>query len=67
MCVTVQPPLFSHFYGKGMGSDIVAPGGGFLKTEREMTPYIRVSVRLNMGRLVDGERAVDQWAADEEG
>ena len=65
VCVTVQPPLFSHHFGKGAASDIMAPGGGFVNREREMTPYVRRSVRLNMGRLVQGEGAVDQW--EEEG
>ena len=54
VCVTVQPPLFSHHYGKGAASDITAPGGGFINKEKEMTPYIRYSVRLNMGRLIRG-------------
>ncbi|KAK0616344.1 hypothetical protein B0T14DRAFT_604658 [Immersiella caudata] len=65
VCVTVQPPLFSHHYGKGAASDITAPGGGFIKKDKEMTPYIRLSVRLNMGKLVAGERfddLADQFA-----
>ncbi len=43
VCVTVQPPLFSHYYGKGEGGRILSrlEGGGFLKAEREMTPYVR--------------------------
>jgi hypothetical protein len=62
ICVTVQPPLFSHHYGgHGAASDIVAPGGGFLRGEREMTPYVRVSVRLNMERLVEGQEGAEQW------
>lgn len=67
ICVTVQPPLFSHHYGKASASDIMSPGGGFLngKTKGEMTPYIRYSVRLNMGKLVEGvtdlEDLVDQF------
>ncbi|KAK3295095.1 uncharacterized protein B0H64DRAFT_298269, partial [Chaetomium fimeti] len=48
VCLTVQPPLFSHHYGKGAASDIMAPGGGFVNKDREMTPYVRLSVRLNM-------------------
>jgi hypothetical protein len=39
----------------------MAPGGGFVIKNKEMTPYVRVSVRLNMERLVDGERGRDQW------
>ncbi|KAK3682817.1 hypothetical protein B0T22DRAFT_295012 [Podospora appendiculata] len=64
VCVTVQPPLFSHHYGKGAASDITSPGGGFIDKEKEMTPYVRLSVRLNMERLVGGaglEELVDQW------
>ncbi len=67
VCVTVQPPLFSHYYGKGGGgSDIVPAGGGFLKGEREMTPYVRRSVRLNLGRLVEGREAEEQWREEVE-
>lgn len=54
VCVTVQPPLFSHHYGKGAASDITAPGGGFINKDKELTPYIRYSVRLNMGKLIRG-------------
>ncbi len=61
VCVTVQPPLFSHHYGTGSASDIVAPGGGFVNLDKEMTPYVRVSVRLNMGRLVEGLEGREQW------
>ncbi len=64
VCVTIQPPLFSHHYGKGAASDISAPGGGFVNKDKEMTPYIRLSVRLNMGRLVNGaglDDLVDQF------
>ncbi|VBB79661.1 Putative Glycosyltransferase Family 25 [Podospora comata] len=64
VCVTVQPPLFSHHYGKGAASDITAPGGGFVNKDKEMTPYVRLSVRVNMERLVQGvgmEDLIDQW------
>ncbi|KAK4208999.1 hypothetical protein QBC37DRAFT_391587 [Rhypophila decipiens] len=61
VCVTVQPPLFSHHYGKASASDIMSPGGGFLNRigRGEMTPYIRYSVRLNMGKLVEGVRDLE--------
>lgn len=69
-CVTVQPPLFSHHYGTGGGgkSDISAPGGGYLRVAgpgggKGMTPYVRWSVRLNMGRLVEGGYGVDTESA----
>ena len=61
VCVTTQPPLFSHHYGKGAASDIMAPGGGFVDKDKEMTPYVRVSVRLNMVRLVHGQEGTEQW------
>ncbi|KAL2255592.1 hypothetical protein VTK26DRAFT_3058 [Humicola hyalothermophila] len=61
VCVTVQPPLFSHHFRKGGSSDIMALGGGFVRAEKSMTPYVRLSVRLNMERLVDGMEPVDQW------
>ncbi|KAK0615574.1 hypothetical protein B0T17DRAFT_592351 [Bombardia bombarda] len=65
VCVTVQPPLFSHHFGNGAASDIAAAGGGFVSKEKEMTPYVRLSVRLNMGRIVEGvegDGLVDQWS-----
>jgi hypothetical protein len=64
VCVTVQPPLFVQHYGRGGASDITAPGGGFIDRDKEMTPYVRLSVRLNMGRLVRGDgdgELRDQW------
>lgn len=67
VCLTVQPSLFSQHYGKGSKSDIMAPGGGFLSSRKEMTPYVRLSVRMNMGRLARGdgvEELVDQWPDD---
>ncbi|KAK1753970.1 family 25 putative glycosyltransferase [Echria macrotheca] len=69
VCVTVQPPLFSHHFGSGGASDISAPGGGFINKEKELTPYLRLSVRLNMGRLVRGGGMgdlVDQFPDKEE-
>ncbi|KAK5653009.1 hypothetical protein OQA88_9295 [Cercophora sp. LCS_1] len=64
VCVTVQPPLFSHHFGKGAASDITAPGGGFISKEKEMTPYLRWSVRLNLGRLVGGGSVEDQFGEE---
>ncbi|KAL1836113.1 hypothetical protein VTJ49DRAFT_5558 [Mycothermus thermophilus] len=61
VCVTVQPPLFSHHFGKGKASDISAAGGGFWNRKGELTPYIRLSVRLNLGRLVNGWEPREQW------
>ncbi|KAL2198260.1 glycosyltransferase family 25 protein [Corynascus similis CBS 632.67] len=65
VCITTQPPLFSHHYGKGAASDITAPGGGYVSKNKEMTPYIRLSVRLNMERLVKGQEPTEQWKDDE--
>ncbi|KLU83688.1 hypothetical protein MAPG_02739 [Magnaporthiopsis poae ATCC 64411] len=67
VCLTVQPPLFSHFSsGRGdAGSDIQGVGGGYM--HRSGSQYIRLSVKQNLGRLVDGasvEELVDQWPDD---
>ncbi|KAL8356257.1 hypothetical protein RB601_001527 [Gaeumannomyces tritici] len=67
VCVTVQPPLFSHFSsGRGdAGSDIQGVGGGYM--QRSGSQYIRLSVKQNLGRLVEGasvEELVDQWPDD---
>lgn len=60
VCITVQPPLFSHHFPKGASSDILATGGGFVKMVG--TLYVRWSVRMNLGRLVRGSREMeDQW------
>ncbi|KAI0172901.1 glycosyltransferase family 25 protein [Hypoxylon sp. FL1284] len=53
VCLTVQPPLFSHYYPKGGGgSDIQGQGGGYARGTG--TPYVRLSVRQNMRQLVTG-------------
>jgi hypothetical protein len=60
VCVTVQPPLFSHHWPEGGSSDIYATGGGFVTMVG--TLYVRWSTRLNLGRLVRGSREfIDQW------
>lgn len=64
VCVTVQPPLFVQHYGKGSESDITQPGGGYIDREKEMSPYLMKSVKLNLGTLVKGkgvEGCRDQW------
>ncbi|KAL1859823.1 hypothetical protein VTK73DRAFT_7443 [Phialemonium thermophilum] len=69
VCLAVQPPVFGHHYGKGGGSDITAPGGGYLGSEREMTPYVRLSVRMNLGKLARGDgisQLADQWPEPDE-
>ncbi|KAI0011332.1 glycosyltransferase family 25 protein, partial [Xylariaceae sp. FL0662B] len=50
VCLTVQPPLFSHHYAKGGASDIQGQGGGYARGTG--TPYIRLSVRENLKLLV---------------
>ncbi|KAI0403903.1 hypothetical protein F4802DRAFT_616205 [Xylaria palmicola] len=61
VCLTVQPPLFSHRYAGDAGgasvSDIRGQGGGFARGKKG-TPYVRLSVQANLGRLVAGA-AVD--------
>ncbi|KAI1309610.1 hypothetical protein F5Y03DRAFT_404212 [Xylaria venustula] len=73
VCLTVQPPLFSHHYGgeggRGGGasvSDIRGQGGGFAGG-RKGTPYVRLSVQENLERLVAGfsvDELVDQLPDD---
>ncbi|KAI0019969.1 glycosyltransferase family 25 protein [Xylariomycetidae sp. FL0641] len=76
VCITVQPPLVSHYYGgkgKGKGaassSDIQGLGGGYARGYHG-SPYIRLSVRGNLGRLVAGgveeKDLVDQLPDDGE-
>ncbi|KAI0837900.1 glycosyltransferase family 25 protein [Hypoxylon sp. FL0890] len=65
VCITVQPPLFSHYYAKGGSSNIVGQGGGYAKGTG--SPYIRFSVRENLKRLVTGapdSELVDQLPDD---
>ncbi|KAI0101288.1 glycosyltransferase family 25 protein [Daldinia grandis] len=65
ICLTVQPPLFSHHYAKGGASNIQGQGGGYAKGTG--TPYIRLSVRQNIDRLAAGAREdemVDQLPDD---
>jgi hypothetical protein len=58
-CLTVQPPLFSHYWTEGKGSDIQAQGGGYL--HKTGSQYVRLSVKANMAALVEGGEPVDQW------
>ncbi|OTB15375.1 glycosyltransferase family 25 protein [Daldinia sp. EC12] len=65
VCLTVQPPLFSHHYAKGGASNIQGQGGGYAKGTG--TPYIRLSVQQNIDRLLAGAREselVDQLPDD---
>ncbi|OTA93173.1 glycosyltransferase family 25 protein, partial [Hypoxylon sp. CO27-5] len=65
VCITVQPPFFSHYYAKGGSSNIQGQGGGYAKGTG--SPYIRLSVRENLKRLVAGaseSEMVDQLPDD---
>ncbi|KAI1778895.1 glycosyltransferase family 25 protein [Hypoxylon cercidicola] len=65
ICLTVQPPLFSHYYPIDGVSDIQGQGGGYAKGSG--SPYIRLSVRENLRRLVTAEpfhEMVDQLPDD---
>ncbi|KAI1259561.1 glycosyltransferase family 25 protein [Xylariaceae sp. FL1019] len=53
VCLTIQPPLFSHRYGGDTGSDIRGQGGGFARGKMG-SPYIRMSVHGNLERLKNG-------------
>ncbi|CAI6320807.1 unnamed protein product [Periconia digitata] len=58
MCLTVQPPLFSQFWGEHGESDIMSPGReGRMVGSR----YIRWSVRAGLEAAVSGLEVDDQW------
>ena len=60
VCLTVQPPLFSHHFAEKANSDITGTGIGGRPDEGSR--YIRWSVRGNLERLVRGDgRMVEQW------
>ncbi|CAK7230421.1 hypothetical protein SBRCBS47491_007578 [Sporothrix bragantina] len=65
-CLTVQPPLFSHYLtAKESNSDIAAQGGGFL--HKTGSQYVRLSVQQNLRRLVNGagvQGLKDQWPSE---
>jgi hypothetical protein len=64
MCLTVQPPLFSHFWPEKGESDIMGTGSA----GRQLgTRYVRRSVRGNIERKVKGGMEVEeQWGDDRE-
>ncbi|KAF2739604.1 hypothetical protein EJ04DRAFT_284957 [Polyplosphaeria fusca] len=65
VCITVQPPIFSHFWPEKMISDIMGLGAGGRETG---TRYVRWSVRNNLERLVRGEEGiVEQWGDEDKG
>ncbi|KAF2691025.1 glycosyltransferase family 25 protein, partial [Lentithecium fluviatile CBS 122367] len=60
VCLTSQPPLFAHHHPMEGESDIGGLGGGY--ATRFETKYLRLSVRMNLERIVQGLRTVvDQW------
>ena len=60
LCLTVQPPLFSHHFSERGVSDIMAVGAGGKPLPG--TRYIKWSLRMNLERLVRGEGGiVEQW------
>jgi hypothetical protein len=63
ICVTVQPPLMSHYYRHEGQSDIHQQGGGYVRMEG--SKYIRWSTRMHIPKLIAGRRNfVDQWPDD---
>lgn len=59
ICITVRPPLFSHHFPAKASSNISGHGGGYVVVVE--TKHVRWSVRMNLGRLIRGEKIVDQW------
>ncbi|KAF2463331.1 uncharacterized protein BDR25DRAFT_337880 [Lindgomyces ingoldianus] len=60
VCLASQPPIFAHHHPMDGESDIGGLGGGYA-TKYE-TKYLRYSVRMNLERIVRGEKElVDQW------
>lgn len=62
ICLTSQPPIFAHHHPQQGESDIGGLGGGYAK--KFETKYLRLSVRMNLERIVHGARdrdLVDQW------
>ncbi|KAK7985693.1 hypothetical protein PG988_003315 [Apiospora saccharicola] len=56
-CLTVQPPIFGHYFAKKGASDIRGQGGGYVT--KTGTPYVRWSVRMNLDVLTEGGTASD--------
>ncbi|KAK8061666.1 hypothetical protein PG994_008032 [Apiospora phragmitis] len=56
-CLTVQPPIFGHYFAKKGASDIRGQGGGYVT--KVGTPYVRWSVRMNLNVLTEGGTAAD--------
>lgn len=64
MCITVQPPLFSHHFAEKMTSDIT--GLSVAGKPDFETRYVKRSLRMNLEALVRGDAAtVEQWVDTE--
>lgn len=62
ICLLSQPPVFAHHHPMEGQSDIGGLGGGY--ATRFETKYLRLSVRMNLERIVQGwkgKQLVDQW------
>ncbi|KAF2637977.1 hypothetical protein P280DRAFT_405620 [Massarina eburnea CBS 473.64] len=62
VCLTSQPPIFAHHHPLEGESDIGGLGGGYAR--KFETKYLRLSVRMNLERIVQGVEGgvlVDQW------
>ncbi|PVI02038.1 glycosyltransferase family 25 protein [Periconia macrospinosa] len=62
VCLTSQPPIFAHHHPQQGESDIGGLGGGYAR--KFETKYLRLSVRMNLERIVNGAKdreLVDQW------
>ena len=57
MCITVQPLLFSHHFPAKANSDISGYGGDYVAVVE--TKHVRWSVRMDLERLIRGEKIVD--------
>ncbi|KAI1875158.1 hypothetical protein JX265_004216 [Neoarthrinium moseri] len=57
LCLTVQPPIVNHYHAQGGSSDILGQGGGYVR--KVGSPYVRLSVRLNLARILRG------WAVED--
>ena len=63
-CLTVQPPLFSHYWGEKADSDITGIGIG--GRPEVGSRYIMRSVRGNLEGLLEGSgRLFEQWTQDD--
>lgn len=60
VCLASQPPIFAHHHPMEGESDIGGLGGGY--ANKYETKYLRLSVRMNLERIVQGIKdLVDQW------